>query len=322
MYFAIDKDGKRISAYNAEKNKEYRCSYCGRNLILRQGSINIAHFAHEKEDCVDDWHYDMSEWHYSMQARFPEAQRERVVEFCGEKHRADILLGNKVIEFQHSPISIDELEERNAFYNNAGYSVAWVFDVQEQYDYGQIEDVDYADALMYKWKNPKRYLKCFPAPKEYEKKLMIYLYWIDDDGYEMFNRVIWSSLDEDDCPDFKRFIVSERGISSKDIESKLNVEEFFETKDDLLKKRLSSLKCRYNIKRCGVKGYPKDTYVCPRYNRFGLQRYGEQGCSYCRYCAAIKRFKKGFSSYCCYPNQVNELFEGHPGYECCDVEEY
>ena len=159
----------------------------------------------------------MSEWHYYMQKRFPEEQREIVVKYMGQTHRADILHRNQIIEYQHSPISIEELEERNNFYNAAGYSVAWVFDIQEQFDSGAITMMDHDSALMYKWSNPKRCLRCFPQPKEYNKKLVIYLYWIDEDGYECFNRVIWSRGDCG-CPDFKIFIVSEYVIGSDNTE--------------------------------------------------------------------------------------------------------
>ena len=135
MQIAMDEDGKRILAYNTKVGDNFLCPICGGDVILRRGSINIEHFAHRpNECCADNWHYDMSEWHYSMQERFPEEQREVIVNYMGQTHRADILHGKQIIEFQHSPISIEELEERNNFYNAAGYSVAWVFDVQSQYD--------------------------------------------------------------------------------------------------------------------------------------------------------------------------------------------
>lgn len=261
----------------------------------------------------------MSEWHYSMQNKFSEEQREVIVKYKGQTYRADILYKNYIIEFQHSPISMEELKERNDFYSTAGYSIAWVFDVQEQYDSGAIASIDRDDdTLMYKWSNPKRCLQCFPQPKEYNKKLVIYLYWVDEYGNENFNRVIWST---GDCgyPDFKRFIVSENGIYLDDTESMLSVGDFFVTKDDLLKNVLSKLNCRYEIKHLGGKGYTRRAYVCPKTNLFGLKISGETACSYCRYCAAIRRVKNGFEMYCCYPNQVNEITEVHPGYECSGI---
>lgn len=318
MQIAINKDGKRILAYNAKNSNDFLCPTCGGSVILRQGNINAAHFAHKSNECTDNWHYDMSEWHYSMQKRFPENQREVVVKYNGKTHRADILYRNNIIEFQYSPISAEELEERNNFYNEAGYNVAWVFDVQNQYDSEYITLTDYEKALMYKWNNPKRCLQYLPRPTENNKKIVIYLYWIDEEGYECFNRVTWSSCD-DGFPNFKKFIVSEYGINSDDTESSLSVLDFFKTKNDLLKNRLSEINYRYNIKYSGVKGHKQYDYICPRTNVFGIKSFGEKSCSYCRYCAAIKELSNGFQSYCCYPNQVNEVTNENPGYECSDI---
>lgn len=323
MLVAMDRDGNRVFAEEAEKITDYYCPTCGNRVILKRGNINCSHFAHQSNECEDKWHYDMSEWHCTMQSRFDENFREVVVKYRGIVHRADVLSGNKIIEFQHSPIAQDEIIERNRFYRAAGYKVAWVFDLQEQYDSGSIQSVDRDDsAIMYKWNNPKRFLQCFPIPKEWYKDLVLFFYWIDEGGYEWFNRVIWSTNDGE-IPDFKRFIVSEFSdvFEMEDCE-RLQIERFFETKTDLLNKRLAEVKARYSIKQSGVKGYPQKDYICPRTGKFGLKKYGETACTYCRYCAAIKLQSSGFSSYCCYPVQVNEVDETHPGYECSGVPEF
>lgn len=261
----------------------------------------------------------MSEWHYSMQNRFPEEQREIIVKYKGQTHRADILYKNKIIEFQHSPISIDELEERNNFYNAAGYCMAWVFDVQEQYNSEAITIMDHDLAIMYKWSNPKRCLQCFPKPNEYNKKLVIHLYWMGEDGCECFNRVICSKSDYE-CPNFKKFIISEYSMGLDETDSFLSVEDFFDNKGDLLKNRLSELNYRYKIKYSGFNGHQRDAYVCPKTNIFGFKIFSENGSKNCRYSAVIRKFRDdGYKLYCCYPNQVNEVKEEHPGYECSNV---
>jgi len=318
MHIALDKNGNRISAEDAIKSEDYYCPTCGEKVILKQGRINVTHFSHITRECSDTWNYDMSEWHYSMQERFEKEQREVVVKYKGQTHRADILQGDKVIEFQHSPISLEEIIERNEFYQSAGYKIAWVFDVQEQYDSSIISIMDKDNVLMYKWNNPKRYLHAFPQPKEYNKEMVVYFYWVDLYGYEQFNRVIWSS-NEEGCPDFRRFIVADFDTILDDNSDKLEVDKFFITKGDMLKTRLSNLKCRYIIKRSGMRGYPQNDYICPKTSKFGLSRFGEEACSYCRYCAAIKEQPKGFESYCCYPHQVNQITNVHPGYECSGI---
>lgn len=59
-----------------------------------------------------------------------------------QKHIADILINDIVIEFQHSAISIDEFRDRNRFYASCGYSVIWVFDLIEEFHCGKISDMD------------------------------------------------------------------------------------------------------------------------------------------------------------------------------------
>ena len=50
-----------------------------------------------------------------------------------EIHRADVFINNTVIEFQHSPISVKEFDERNQFYTRNGHTLVWLFDWTEQY---------------------------------------------------------------------------------------------------------------------------------------------------------------------------------------------
>lgn len=249
MFVAINEQNQRVPAGKAERETEYFCPVCKGKVRLRIGKINAAHFSHISAECQDHWHYDMSEWHYSMQNRFPEEQREVVVKHGSEIHRADILHGNYIIEFQHSPISKDEINERNRFYTAAGFHIAWVFDVQEQFNDHQICSVPRNNnALMYEWSNPKRFLQAFPRPNEAAKNMIVFLYWIEDDGKESFGRVTWSTPSlNDDVPDFKKFIVSEYFLSS-DIEEKLNIEDFFLTKNDRLTSHLKTIKHRYTKK--------------------------------------------------------------------------
>lgn len=59
----------------------------------------MTHFSHIARECGDTWNYDMSEWHYSMQERFEKEQREVVVKYKGQTHRADILKGIRLLSF-------------------------------------------------------------------------------------------------------------------------------------------------------------------------------------------------------------------------------
>ena len=135
MFIALNKAGERIEIDNADPQKQYFCPICGESLIIRakDSLCRKTHFAHKKgTKCLDDWKHDMSEWHNHWQQCFPKKYREVVIENNGEKHRADICIGNTVIEFQHSPITGEEIAKRNEFYISCGYQVVWVFDATDK----------------------------------------------------------------------------------------------------------------------------------------------------------------------------------------------
>ena len=58
MLMALDENGTRIYAENAIKTDEngnklnYYCPECGDELILRQGTKNIWHYAHKNTDVL------------------------------------------------------------------------------------------------------------------------------------------------------------------------------------------------------------------------------------------------------------------------------
>ena len=132
MIWAFDKDGVKVFADEAFVKHDYFCPMCGEPLVLKKGEVRVPHFAHHaKSICCDPWHYDMTDWHREWQERFPRNTQEIVMDSNGEKHRADVCVGKTVIEFQHSPLSFEEFDERNAFYTSLGYKVVWLFDVIE-----------------------------------------------------------------------------------------------------------------------------------------------------------------------------------------------
>ncbi len=136
MFIAQDIVNKRIAIDDAVKGESYFCPLCGESLIVKacESTEIRTHFAHKRgTHCLDNWSHDMSEWHLSWQKQFPEQFREVVVEKNGIKHRADVKIDNSVIEFQHSPISKEEFEERNTFYTSCGYMLFWIFDASDKY---------------------------------------------------------------------------------------------------------------------------------------------------------------------------------------------
>lgn len=47
MYYALTKDGKKVSSLSADKNNKYFCPGCKSEVILKKGKINVEHFAHK-----------------------------------------------------------------------------------------------------------------------------------------------------------------------------------------------------------------------------------------------------------------------------------
>ena len=160
MFIALDIDKNRISVENAQKGVQYFCPVCGEPLIIRaKDSITIkTHFAHKKGADCDDYSHDMSEWHLNWQRQFPEECREVVVENGDEKHRADVLVNKTVIEFQHSPITAEEIARRNKFYTSCGYKMIWIFDAENQIKNQYEETLDPAKCREFYlcWKRAKQ----------------------------------------------------------------------------------------------------------------------------------------------------------------------
>ncbi|MBX2907887.1 MAG: hypothetical protein KF744_17715 [Taibaiella sp.] len=117
MQYALVK-GIRTEPTKGEKGI---CEGCSSEVIAKCGSVKIHHWAHKNiEDC-DSWYEPETQWHRNWKNRFPMEYRE--VSFTNpitnEKHRADIHTSKGVtIEFQNSPISLDEVRSRDTFYRN------------------------------------------------------------------------------------------------------------------------------------------------------------------------------------------------------------
>lgn len=152
MRKAINKNGLFVHVYDAIEGEDYFCPQCNAKMVLKRGDVRDHHFAHPNNSpCSDTWHYDMTGWHREWQDRFPKECQEIVVSANGRSHRADVLIENNkvVFEFQHSPMTSSEFEERNDFYNSLGYKVVWIFDVEDQYENDKLETIK---TNTWKWK--------------------------------------------------------------------------------------------------------------------------------------------------------------------------
>lgn len=312
MLVALNKSGDRIFSQKATKEEKYYCPICNKEMMLKKGDINIAHFAHKSNECNDKWHYDMSEWHINKQSYFDEIYQEVVVEKNGVKHRADILKDGIVIEFQHSSISAEEFNDRNKFYISAGYKVVWVFDLTKQMEEEQLYWDDYSNKEnMMRWKHPLRVLSQTMPPNR-KNDIIICITWddIDEIDYENIYRIDWSTQEiiEDDLgrisetgtPDYKKIIVSKPIY----MERNMNVKQFFYSESQFIMERLKREGIKYYIKKSGEKGLTRDAYVCPKNNEFGIEIFKK-----CRYCPYFYDFAKygqaKFNCFCCFPTKID-----------------
>jgi len=106
------------------------CPVCGYKTVARCGTQKIWHWAHRPGKECDKWWESETEWHRDWKEYWPDENQE-VVHFdeeTGEKHIADVKNDNAVvIEFQNSPLALDELRSRELFYKN----MIWIVNAEK-----------------------------------------------------------------------------------------------------------------------------------------------------------------------------------------------
>lgn len=96
-------------------------------MIAKCGRVKVWHWSHKGRPPCDPWWESETEWHRSWKSKFPIERQEHVAfdPATGEKHIADVKTPRGlVIEFQHSPISPEEIRTREAFYEE----MIWIVD--------------------------------------------------------------------------------------------------------------------------------------------------------------------------------------------------
>lgn len=137
MFVAYDKDNNRIYPDTAV-NVDCFCPICKERVIRKAGPRKKPHFAHQpNSECVYGEDKECKgPWHIHMQELFSRDARE-VAFFDSDgkiSHIADVYLKETktVIEFQHSPISIEDFNSRTSFHISEGRRIIWVFDVSKK----------------------------------------------------------------------------------------------------------------------------------------------------------------------------------------------
>ena len=109
----------------AKKGQKGICPGCGRPVTAKCGEIVVHHWAHQASEACEFEREGMTQWHLDWQKEFPEHMREVVV----GPHRADVKTNDFVIEFQHSSISHEKVQERNEHWGKDS-QVIWVANMQ------------------------------------------------------------------------------------------------------------------------------------------------------------------------------------------------
>jgi ssDNA-binding Zn-finger/Zn-ribbon topoisomerase 1 len=130
MLFEI-RDTMKYGLVNGEKTSASPklvgfCPLCGGQLVSKCGNTKVHHWAHKNTKECDSWWERETQWHRDWKNCFPVEWQEVVhKDQSGEKHIADVKTPHGlVIEFQHSNITIEERDSREAFYE---YMI-WVVD--------------------------------------------------------------------------------------------------------------------------------------------------------------------------------------------------
>lgn len=98
-----------------ENKEKYIVCSLYHELTTYISDIRKSHFRHKNYE-------PMSEWHKRFQSYCMDT------EIVMGHRRADAMIGNHVLEFQHSPISMEEVEQRGMNYRKYGKHIHWIID--------------------------------------------------------------------------------------------------------------------------------------------------------------------------------------------------
>ena len=204
MYYGIDIFGNKVNIEDSIKGDLYCCPVCGGSLIRKFGTQKAHHFAHKSMIC-DTWYHDnKGEWHKEMQSHFRPDQCEiRIDGENGEFHIADVFIEGKnkniIMEFQHSPLTQSEFDERNSFYSyhkckkseNGSLilnRVIWVFDYRDKRMFIDT-DTEMYDMSMEKACKNSMCLSVLNEGERYEPTVQTQLF--KEIGSHLYARIHW-----------------------------------------------------------------------------------------------------------------------------------
>lgn len=108
------------------------CPHCGNEVIPKCGAVKIWHWAHKNSECIYKTEPEI-EWH--LQWKTWAKDHGFQIEVRSNNHIFDAFnpVTKTVFEFQHSPISQEELKNRSFNAVNSGYLMNWIFDYRNKH---------------------------------------------------------------------------------------------------------------------------------------------------------------------------------------------
>jgi Competence protein len=150
MMFALDENREAVQA---RPKRRALCPACKTEVLAKCGEIMVWHWAHLKgSECF--FSGVETQWHLDWKAAFHAlgAAVEVRLEKGGRVKYADVVVGTgfrrTVIELQTSAISVEELRDREQFYDR----MAWIFDCRDA-------DISLRDRERYhsfRWKHARK----------------------------------------------------------------------------------------------------------------------------------------------------------------------
>ena len=189
--YAYINDNKYISISEYITNKNLHINekiYCIKQheLICVNGKKRIPHFRHKNATDLDS-NNPMTEWHCEWQSNFPvtEVEFKKINESQIKNRRADAVLDdNNIIEFQHSMMLKEEVDNRINDYKLHNKNIIWIIDGNKGI---QINELKYSERV---------YLEFVSENWKFESFINCdYIYInITDKIYKVFPKLIKSNM--------------------------------------------------------------------------------------------------------------------------------
>ena len=144
---------------NNNKKSELKCIN-GHELIVANGQIKTPYFRHKNSDDVGG--FPMTEWHSEWQSNFPNREQPfpRINDKQIKNRKADVLIKdhNFVVEFQHSKIDYEEVNNRKNDYDLNNKKIIWIIDGNNGIS---VKNLDYCNRFFLEFTNDTWKYKSF-----------------------------------------------------------------------------------------------------------------------------------------------------------------